>query len=128
MYVAFKCFMLHVFHVVRRVRRRGRVMVARHGCQGMGSGEPVVGGRGARHAGDGGRGHDGAGARMVASRNEADGADCERVIRTRRQHYVHAGRADSAGARGKRRPTESYPSSVRVPARPKSEPMTAIGP
>jgi hypothetical protein len=37
-YVAFNCFMLHVFHVVWRERARG-VMVARHERQGMGRNE-----------------------------------------------------------------------------------------
>ena len=50
MYVAFKCFMLHVFHVVRRVRGHGGAMAARHGRRGMGCGELVAGRHGARRA------------------------------------------------------------------------------
>ena len=50
-YVAFKCFMLHVFLAVWRVRGHGGVMVAGHGCRRMGRGEPMTGGCGAWHAG-----------------------------------------------------------------------------
>ena len=49
MYVAFKYFMLHVFHAIRRVRGRW----------GMGRDESVAGGRGA--LGVGGLGHGGVG-------------------------------------------------------------------
>ena len=72
-YIAFKCFMLHVFHVVRRVRGRGRVMVAWHGHWGMGRGEPVAGGRDAHRARAGGRGYDGRGA--PTGQGERMGAD-----------------------------------------------------
>ena len=54
MYVAFKCFMLHVFHAVRRVRKRRE----------MGRSEPVAGRYGARRAGASGWGHDGTGVRL----------------------------------------------------------------
>ena len=50
-YVAFKCFMLHVFLVVWRVRGHGGVMGAGHGCREMGRGEPMADGCGAWHAG-----------------------------------------------------------------------------
>ena len=67
-----------------RVKGRGGVMVARHGCWGMGRSEPMVGGRDARRVGGsvvGGTTGQGAPAgqdeRMGAGRIEADGADCE---------------------------------------------------
>ena len=68
-YAAFKCFILHVFYAVRRVRGRG---------------EPVAGGRCARRLRAGGRGHDGAevrlwgrGEQMWMGVGQASGRACE---------------------------------------------------
>jgi len=92
----FICFrrMLHVFHVVWRVRERGRVMVAPHGCRGLGHGEPVAGGCGTRCVRGWRSGHDEVGCACGAGRIEEDGTDCEQVTRTRRQHDAHANRAN----------------------------------
>jgi hypothetical protein len=73
-YVTFKCFMLHVFYVVRRVRGRRGVMVARHRLWAMWCCELVGGGRVARRAGASGRGHDEAGCGCGVGRT--DGAGC----------------------------------------------------
>ena len=50
-YVAFKCFMLHVFLAVWRVKGHGGVTVVEHGCRGMGRGEPADVARGTLGAG-----------------------------------------------------------------------------
>jgi len=82
------------------------VMVARHRCRGMGRGEPVIGRCDVHRAGGQRWGHDqagcayraervdGPGARMGTGRIEADGADCERVVRTRRRRDAHAGKGN----------------------------------
>ena len=96
-YVALKCFMLHVFHAVPRVRRHMGVMVAWHGRRGIGCGEPTDVARwgpqsGTRRSGvclwGGANGWEQV-VRMEAGQNEADKMNCELVVRRRRRHDSH---------------------------------------
>ena len=111
-YVAFKCFMLHVFLAVWRVGGHGGVMVAGHGCRRMGRGEPMTGGCGAWHAGGwrsgarrgevrlrGGANGWVRGAWMGASRIEADGwIASESYERDDDAMRMHVGRVSGRGA------------------------------